>query len=51
MLSPTSGPEVTTQGSRGVLLQNLKSEGREPIRGRGCGNWMRTNREPSGRLQ
>jgi hypothetical protein len=28
-----------------------RDEGREPIRGKEYGNWMRTNREPSGRLQ
>jgi hypothetical protein len=28
-----------------------RAEGREPIRGRECGNGMQTNREPSGRLQ
>jgi hypothetical protein len=43
MLSPSSGVEVTRKGSRGVFIgpeeQGLRT-----------GNWMGTNREPSGRL-
>jgi hypothetical protein len=53
MLSPSSGVEVTRQGGRGVFYRTWRAwaEGREPIIGREYGNWMQTNREPSGMLQ
>jgi hypothetical protein len=48
MLSPSSGDEVTRQGSRGVFIG--PEEEKKPIRERDQ-NWMGANTEPSGRLQ